>query len=75
MCEDCKYTEVIPMKGKGQVPLALQDFIRYTGAPPFILVDGTPEENKGKIYLYVAVQNMGQSYKDELPFYKKHYMD
>lgn len=46
--EDSGYTMIVPMKGKGQAYQALQDFIRYIGAPSFILVDGTPEENKGE---------------------------
>ncbi len=42
------YTVVIPLKTKGQAYIALQDFIRYIGAPSFILVDSAPEENKGE---------------------------
>lgn len=46
--ESSGYTVILPLKHKGQAHLALQDFIRHTGAPAFIMVDGAPEENKGK---------------------------
>jgi hypothetical protein len=42
------YTIIIPLKNKGVAYTALQDFIRYIGAPSFIAVDGAPEENKGE---------------------------
>ncbi len=46
--ESSGYTVIIPLKHKGQAHLALQDFIRHTGVPAFIMVDGAPEENKGE---------------------------
>ncbi len=46
--EHSGYTVTIPIKSKGQVHIALQDFIRYVGAPSTFLVDGAPEENKGE---------------------------
>jgi hypothetical protein len=46
--EESGYTVVIPMKSKNQAHQALQDFIRFTGTPSFLLVDGAPEENKGE---------------------------
>lgn len=42
------YTIIVPLKNKGQAHIALQDFIRFVGAPKFIVVDGAPEENRGE---------------------------
>jgi hypothetical protein len=42
------YTYVIPLKNKVYAYTALQDFIRYVGAPSFIAVDAAKEENLGE---------------------------
>lgn len=50
--DTCRRTEqiyvAIPLKDKGLVHTALQDFIRYIGALSFIVVDSVPEENRGE---------------------------
>jgi hypothetical protein len=42
------YTFVVPLKNKAYAHTALQDFIRYVGAPLFISVDAAREENTGE---------------------------
>jgi hypothetical protein len=42
------YTVLIPLKSKGYAYTALQDYIRNTGVPLFLMADAAMEENLGE---------------------------
>jgi hypothetical protein len=45
---ESRYTYVVPLKNKAYAYTALQDFIRYVGAPKYLAVDAAKEENMGE---------------------------
>jgi hypothetical protein len=46
--EKSGYTYVVPIKNKAYAYTALQEFIRYVGAPAYLAVDAAREENMGE---------------------------
>jgi hypothetical protein len=46
--EKSGYTYVVPLKNKAYAYTALQDLIRYVGAPAYMAVDAAREENMGE---------------------------
>jgi hypothetical protein len=58
------YTYVVPLKNKACAFTALQDFIRYVGAPAYIDEDAAKEENMGEWFQYavrIAYHSVRQS--------------